>query len=67
MSANSKYSQRCGNMRVLGGPGIFGETSFVVKKMINMAPHYKITLEFTFYKYGVWRNNSAIITVDGQQ
>ena len=61
---SGSYSQRCGTTRVLGGPNIVKPSSVISKSFSNLKPHYKVILTFTYIKYGVWRNNSAIIQVD---
>jgi hypothetical protein len=55
---------KCGFLNILGGPRIFRFNTVLKKAFTKIAPHYKIILRLTFYKWGLWHNNTVTFALD---
>ena len=61
------YTQKCGVLYIYGGPGIFSNGTQLVAEFKDLNSHYQVRIQFVFYKFGIWLNNSAILAIDGQE
>ncbi|CAD8123956.1 unnamed protein product [Paramecium sonneborni] len=57
----------CSGIVIFGGYENFGVKSTLSKSFINIAPHYKIMIKFTFWKIDLWDNDEFYIKIDDKE
>lgn len=61
---SDKAFNSCGNTRLVGGFGILGSGSSLVKEFA-LPPHSSVTVRFELYKIDSWDQEDFYVLIDG--